>query len=548
MKRLVAAFLLVLALGVCGAVRAREAAADLKLDRVALFKNGLVYVGSSASLPRADSVTLGRLPIPVFGTFWVTYPEGVEVEFVVTELVDVSEDQEAASIIDMLSANVGHEATVHQGNGSLSGTILRVVRPPAQPRPVPYLMSSARPPNPATGGHGLLLLRTADGVTAVDPGSLTRVDIEEAGETYARTERVPSLRIQLARQAAGSPINVSYLARGMTWSPSYMIDLTDPQEASFSAKAVVVNELLDLDGVEVELVTGFPHVLFSEVQSPISMAEPLSQFLNSLRRGDGRERNDRAWMTQQRAVVSNFMGFPGDRYQGIPPAYSAEQPGQAAEDLFFYPAGKMTLNSGSTAMLPLFTVKAPYEHVYTWEIEDSLDEQERYRQDRRSDEPEEAPVVWHVCRIRNTTQMPWTTAPAQFITGGRIVGQDTCYYTPAGNKTDVRINRALNMVADQAEYELERERNAARFYGRSYDLVTVRGELKLSNRVGKNVHAEVIKHLSGEVVAFTPDAKDVPTAKGLKRVNSRHDLIWTLDLEPGEKADLSYTYKVYVRN
>ncbi len=45
-----------------------------------------------------------------------------------------------------------------------------------------------------------------------------------------------------------------------------------------------------------------------------------------------------------------------------------------------------------------------------------------------------------------------------------------------------------------------------------------------------------------------PEATDTPTAKGLKRVNPRHVLVWEIALEPGERRTLSYTYEVYVRN
>ena len=157
-------------------------------------------------------------------------------------------------------------------------------------------------------------------------------------------------------------------------------------------------------------------------------------------------------------------------------------------------------------------------------------------------------MVWHVCRLENTMGMPWTTASAQFVAEGRFAGQDVCYYTAPGSKADVRVNRALNAIAEQAEYEESRERNAAVFYGSHYDLVTVRGELKLTNRLGKDIRAEVVKHLSGEVKETSGSPRDVRTAKGLKRVNPRHDLIWEVDLAAGETEELSYVYSVYVRN
>ena len=144
--------------------------------------------------------------------------------------------------------------------------------------------------------------------------------------------------------------------------------------------------------------------------------------------------------------------------------------------------------------------------------------------------------------------MPWTTAAAEFVKGAQFIGQDICYYTAPGAETTIRINRAMNVIAEQAEFELERKRNAARFYGYNYDLVKVKGELKLRNRLDKIVNVEVTKNLSGEVSETTPQAKDIPTAKGLKRVNPRHILIWDIELNPSKEQTLLYTYEVYIRN
>jgi len=106
----------------------------------------------------------------------------------------------------------------------------------------------------------------------------------------------------------------------------------------------------------------------------------------------------------------------------------------------------------------------------------------------------------------------------------------------------------MNMLAEQTELELERQRDAGRFYGYSHDLVKVKGEMKLENRLDKSVIVEVTKNLSGEVLESVPQAKDTPTAKGLRMVNPRHVLMWEIELKAGQEQKLSYTYEVYVRN
>ena len=134
------------------------------------------------------------------------------------------------------------------------------------------------------------------------------------------------------------------------------------------------------------------------------------------------------------------------------PTYSTAREGATAEDLYFYPVDNFSLKRNETAMIPLFSVNVPYIHIYTWEIEDILDKEERYNRNRNKKERPQAEIVWHSCRMQNTMNMPWTTAPTEFVKDGRFTGQDICYYTAPGAKATIRINRAMNVVAEQAEF------------------------------------------------------------------------------------------------
>ena len=78
-----------------------------------------------------------------------------------------------------------------------------------------------------------------------------------------------------------------------------------------------------------------------------------------------------------------------------------------------------------------------------------------------------------------------------------------------------RINKALNVRADESEVEVARTRDALQLRHASYDLVQVKGELKLRNGLSETITLEVTKNLTGEVIETTPQAHVLPTAKGL---------------------------------
>jgi len=523
----------------------------LGIERVALFKNGLGYATATTTLPgETRTFRLGQLPVPAYGTFWVGYGKGVKLRSLTTAMETVDELAPVAGVDQLLRLNPGSKVVLHLSGQQavVAGIILPLpaARQSIEP-PSPYFMDIRRPAErPYYYGYpqspappSIVLVKTDHGVLALGPGVVQRAEFE--GEPICVTtnrEKRPSIRMELEEPAGGEKISVSYLARGITWVPSYRIDLSDDKTARFSAQAQVINEMADLDAVEVDLVTGFPNIQFPELPNPVAMSQTLAEFLRALAAGraEGGERN---YMMQQQALTLNSVANASAPL----PAYSTVANAQAAEDLFLYPLPRVSLKRGETATIPLFTADMPYRHLYTWKIGDQLDsDHARPLPGGRS-----AEEVWHICRLVNAAKMPLTTAAAEFVKDGQFVGQDTCFYTVPGAEASIRINRALNVQAEQAELEIERKRNAANFYGWNYDLVKLTGELKIRNQLGKAIELEITKELSGEVLEKSGRPTDLQSTRGLKQVNPKHQLVWTLKLPAGEQEKVTYTYQLYVR-
>ncbi|HTO93281.1 MAG TPA: hypothetical protein VMM80_02880 [Bacteroidota bacterium] len=540
-----------LALPLFQAIPARggDAAAPVAIRSVSVFKNGLAFVVSSTTLPHeARTVNIGQLPIPSFGTFWVSYPSGVRVQGLVSSMSEMEKRLPAVSIGQLLRANPGRRVIVHTGDRDIEGTIL----PPAVGDDAsrilsPYVMSPRAAEAPLPAGSDVLMIRTDRGITAINAGSAVRAEFadHDVAGTVAYRYKSPSVRIQLAEPAGGETVTVSCLVHGLTWVPGYLIDLTDPKKASVSAHAEIINELADIDDVTLQLVTGFPSAKFSDLQSPLAMSQDLAGFLRSLAVGS-LPQVQRGSITSQMLMSNSVGGFGGDALAPAP-SYSTASEGTVAEDLFFYPVKAFTLKKDETAWIPLFTAEMPYKHIYTWKIGDYLDEQDHYRVPAEPQAEKSPEEVWHACRLTNTLKMPLTTASAEFMTGGTFTGQDVCYYTPAGTETTIRINKALNIIAEQAEVELERKRDASVIHGYHYDVVKLRGDLKLRSRVDRAVNVEITKECSGDVLESSPSAKDVKTARGLRQVNTRHVLTWIVALDPGEERTVTYQYQVLIR-
>ena len=525
---------------------------DTQIRRVALFKNGFGFFIREGELPAASpSAVLGPFAAPSHGTFWVSAAPSTGLTSVVARQVPGQDQVPARDLAELLRANVGRQVTIWPYGdpaATISGTILSFApeRPLSQ-RPVyPYEMGSpADTSDLLPSGRGqFVLIQTDQGVVALDAYRIARVDFRspDIASAFSRESEQVQLRAEFTNPRPGDRLSVSYLARGITWAPSYLIDLSHPEQARLTAKAVIFNEAEDLASTHVDLITGFPNLRFANVLSPLAMRENLASFLNSLSGGGGGTLGAGVW-TQ---VASS--GHGGARTAGeLPfPDYGAAAAGAVAEDLFLYPVENVTLARGEIGYYPLFTQTVPYHEFYQWEIPDYITSEDRYGQPSQED-PDTPEVVWHSLRLTNTTELPWTTAPAQLLQSGNIIGQDVLNYTPPQAQATVRITQAVSVRAEQNEVEVEREREAIRMYGYSFDRVAIQGTLRVTNYKQETISLEITKTISGDLKTTTPTAEDVTLARGLARMNPVHRLTWTLDLAPEQQQEITYTYDALIR-
>lgn len=525
-----------------GALAADVVDVPTRVQSVALFKNGLGYFTRVGELPAAPAeIELGPMPAAVHGTFWLGWEEGVAFDDLRSREVDASEMRAALSVPELLRANVGKRARLYLAGEDrpLTGRIAAVPEPPRPQPPNPYL-SVIMPPQPPA--NNLVLVESDRETLGIPMGNIVRVAFLEPAATEVPVDtRHVALAGQLTAGQAGQALAASYLVQGMTWAPSYRVDITNPEQARLTAKAAILNEIEDLEDTRVDLVTGFPYVEFSGIISPLAKKTDLQGFLNALYRGAGpRGPAGPAGPAGVMAQTARLEYLLSD----VPDVdYGAPVEGVEAEDLFFYPVEGVTLARGETGYYPLFTADIPYKHVYTWDIPDYIGDSDHYQDPTQ----ERQQIVWHSLRLTNTMGMPWTTAPAETVQDGRLLGQATLHYAPRGAETLLKITQALGIEADEVELEINRQADARTFRGSRYDLVTVQGTLKLRSHLDKPVAMEITKLVTGEVQESSPTAQVEKLAAGLQGVNSRSRLTWKLDLPAGAEQEITYSFTVYVR-
>ncbi len=532
-------------------VSAEPMALDAPPQRISMFKNGLAMVTSAAELKRDGDYSL-TAPEARYGSFWIGWGDGLSLETIKVNEVDGAEEADVTNLIDLLRANVGKQMSIrlHDEEAWASGTLLSMpVRP--QPTPQPYT-HGGYPVMPATSD--LMLFETEEGTLAMMPSRVAQVRFaQEQISTKVENPKMETALSFSAKQADGKGRNVvmRYLAQGIAWSPSYVVEMIDDETAKLACKAVIVNDLMDLDGVDVELIAGYPNLQYAKSPSAMS-ATPLDALLNSLENPNQLQYVSVMSNAMVTAQSARYEGGYGGGYGGSA-SYTANIPdlpsGEGAEDLYFYQLPNVTLAKGERGYYPLISATVPGGHVYTWDIADFVDANDRYQHSSQQQERKQEQIVWHSLELTNTTDKPWTTAPGMAVKDGRVLGQDTLHFTPPGGTSLLKITQALSIDAEQNEVEVERERNAINFHGNTYDKVTVTGTLTVTNYKDKTVTVKINKLVSGEVVSADANPEVVKIASGMNRVNPRSKLTWETEIEPGKDkmVTIKYQYSFYTR-
>lgn len=491
-----------------------QTAATPKIDSVALFKNGYAMVIRKFPVKDGGAV-VAEIPQAALGTFWITTSGDLKIEEVVTTQVDKTTTTKPGNIDEFMQLNVGKTVMLQTVNlGIIEGKLIQVA------------------------GDSVMVER--GGVpTMFSRQEIRSITVKEGAVTSRPSTRKE--RVMRFKTRGTGEIFLYGLERGMTWSPAYALDISDSKSLEMTAKATVLNDLGNLSGANLRLVTGFPNVPWSTVAEPLLSGQSVDQFTNFLASvgmpagggfgGGGR----RDAMTQNAAPAADFGGAFSQGFSST----------DMAEDLFFYKRPGVTLKSGDRAFYVLFEAKSEYSHLYTVDFPDTVANNVDYR-----GMPEGPSDVWHSLNFKNTSGQPLTTAPVSVYKDGQLMGQDTLMYTPAGADLLVKMSKALDIRAEATEEELSRERGALRIpnTGFVYDLVTLKGTISLRNFKNQEVRMMMNKLVTGEIVEADKTPAITKSAKGLREINPASKLIWKLDLKPGQQLEVKYTYKLYLRS
>jgi len=531
-----------------GTASAAEIPVDSRIVSAGLFKNGLAVITRTLSVSKPGTYRVADVPEPVHGTFWVMSDAEVETRLT-RRLVEVPADTTAG--INLQEELAGRLVTVHFAGENIPPATGRVVSlPPArghaawdrtyQPAGYGY-MGYGSAGQPVSHGR-FLILQTDSGRAYVDTSKVAHLQAEAAGDKVKRLKPVLLFEVgKLNRKPA--TIRISYLAKGLSWAPSYRVDISDKKRLALHQKAVIKNELADLQGTRLELISGFPNIEFSHVTSPLSLRTTLQDYFTQLSTPPASPGHASMGnvVTQQAVSFNRPAARRGLDLSAIPTGDGI--------DLHYQDIGRHDLAEGESLAVRTARASAPYERIVDWVVPNARGDYGQYIHGhvRSSDPDRYDDTAWDAIRFRNPLEFPMTTAPAMIVDGERFNGQRTSYWVNRGEMTTLRVTKALSLRTRHTQQEVKGRRKDIYLGGDRYYRATVDGKLQVNNHRKEVVSMFIRRRFSGELKKADGKPSCRLEPEGVFSVNKRNECEWHIKVKPGQEINIDYRYTVLVR-
>lgn len=513
-----------------------------EVKRVAVFKNGYSFTYREGETITTNGwVYTTRVPVGVLGTVWgyTTLPNTKVVQLLASES-EKKETERVVSIAEVLLANEGARIRFFDNNGPQSKSYEGTYEIVSKNRN--FLPGDINQIQEVT-----IALKTENGVMFFPVTYIRNLEIigqPKYEKPKTSKEFRLSMKVDGVKDNQKVNLGIAALENGIRWIPAYRIEVKgEPiKEAKLELEAMLVNNLTDLKNTDVYFVVGVPSFLFQNEVSPLSLNATFAGVNANFRRDQSYTSN---------AIMTQSMSRDRASYDDsdISPTSPDEEKvaSSSAEQLYLYQADQINLKKGERMSQRLFSLTVPCTEVFEWTINDSAQTDASYARSAPITQPL-VNQVWYGLRLKNTTGMPWTTAPAISFRDWKPLGQNLLSFTPTGGENIVRVTPATEVIGTHNLEEKSREPKQIRYSGTSYDydLVTVEGTIKVKNLKKQPIELVLSRNVSGDVVSATDNGKVSREGFNLQAVNANSLVKWNLTLPTGEK-EIKYTYKVYVR-
>lgn len=504
--------------------------AHMPVKEVTVFKDGHALLIHEGLMPLTASgdVVLEDLPKPVLGTF---FPYSMEpqakLDSVTAGRRKITTSQTALTLPELISANAG--AMVHIDELVGVGENAKLVSYDAKIIGIPTRSAEEL----ARAGQerldsalilpqksNLVKLKTDTGISYVAIDRIQTLSFKsepdaQLKDEYIRNTLTMALDWQKNRNTKAK-VGMMYLEKGIRWIPNYKVTIDGHGHAKVKLQATLVNDLTDLKDVNCNLVVGVPSFAFKGDVDPISLSETLAH-VASYTAQDSRLRN-----SFSNSIMSQSVGYARDKDEEKTGAAQTNSESNKNEDLFVFNLKHLTLKRGERMVVPVQEYTVEYKDLYTFDLAiapppEVQSQNNHINNSGQSDEQKlaDSNKVIHKIRLFNSSQQPFTTAPALIVVAdtsnkpdskqgnlandGEVLAQGMMTYASPGSNADLTLTNAVDIKAKKEEKETSRTPDAVTWQDYKYARVNLAGTITLTNYMSKPVTVEITRKVLGRL-------------------------------------------------
>lgn len=512
-----------------------SAQSGIKTKSVAVFKNGSGFFVKSGNVkPRNGTVRIDDTINATFGTLWFTSGDN-SITSVTSKMEQVEhvKPAQAGNTTDLLKANIGKRIKITAANEEpVEGTIEKV-------------------------DDDMVILKEATKWVHYRIAYLNRIDFMEQPVYYSTSkDNTMITRVDL-KDDKESNLNMMYLQKGISWLPTYLIELKPDNKAIITLTANLVNDAEDLDNTDMSLVVGVPNFKYSNLLSPLTSNQTIAEFLSAMNYEPYSSTtvlsNGFANNIPAQAQTANYYGFAGDegKANSEKPIEGFDLGGATQEDLFFYRLNNISLKKGGRGFYTVLKEEVPFRHIYETELKENSESGGFYNNSGDDDNAsQKLNKVYHSIELENTSKLPWTTGSAMAVKpvegNPAPLSQDILTYTPMKAKVSVKITEAPDIQVKDAEVETTREERKKIVHKVAYDLVSVDASITVKNYKDEDVDLTVKRTVYGNLQSCSVDWTSKKAVNLYQSANITNNVKWAIHLKSGEEKKIAYKYQVYV--
>ncbi len=345
------------------------------------------------------------------------------------------------------------------------------------------------------------------------------------------------LVLEFEENAFNQLIQLSYLQKGITWTPNYFLNILADNNLELKLVASIVNDIEILEKATINLAVGIPVFQYATIGEPLLESLRVIELIAKLNDPNS---------TQESPMLNVGTSQRFTRYvehYGNNMTPTIEE--QSQDDIFLYQLDNVSLGVGDRASLPIFSMQSEYEDVYVVDLQPNKD------QTRHSGNKAESEInyVWHSLKFKNNANVPLTTGSVFFKKNlnnravSLLVSQGELKFTPINKQCVVKMSVSPNIIVNDSDVEIARERDA-----RGYDdLVSVEANIEIHNLKNQTVQMLIRREILGTVIeSSSQNWEIIKTTQNLNELNQNNLVQWNLEIPPNDKKIITYRYEVYV--